>query len=81
MLAKAGKTLQANGLLRKTLKQATTANFLGLQLDARLALGEVEIKARDGTVGRLQLASLQREAEAKGFLLIARKAAAARMSH
>ena len=58
--------------------QATTANFLGLQLEGRLALGKIAIKAGDRVAGRLQLTSLQREAEGKGFLLIAHKAAAAR---
>jgi len=43
-----------------------------------IILGEVEIKSGDRTNGRARLAALQKDATAKGFLLIARKSVAAR---
>jgi len=47
------------------------------QLDARLALGEIEMKSGQTASGRVHLQALEREAHAKGFELIARKSAAA----
>jgi len=41
-------------------------------------MGELEIKSGDRTNGRARLAALQKDATAKGFLLIARKSVAAR---
>ena len=48
------------------------------QFEARLALGEVEMKAGNLSRGRARLEALEKEAKARGFGLIARKAAAAR---
>jgi tetratricopeptide (TPR) repeat protein/TolB-like protein len=42
--------------------------------DARLALGEMEIRAGQRDAGRARLASLEKDAEAKGYKLVARKA-------
>jgi eukaryotic-like serine/threonine-protein kinase len=47
------------------------------EFESRLALGEIEKKSGKTASGRARLAALQRDATAKGFLLIARKAAAA----
>ena len=49
-----------------------------LALEARLALADVEIRSGMRQIGRLHLASLEREAARHGFGLIARKARAAR---
>jgi eukaryotic-like serine/threonine-protein kinase len=49
-------------------------------LDARLALGEMEIRAGQRDAGRARLASLEKDADAKGYKLVARKARAARES-
>jgi hypothetical protein len=54
--------------------------YLEIQLEARQALGELEFKSHHQTVGRNVLAALEKEATAKGFLLIAHKAALARES-
>jgi tetratricopeptide (TPR) repeat protein len=70
-ISQAKKTLQA------ALADATKENLTGLQLEARLAIGEVETKSGDRSAGRADLAALQKDATAKGFLLIARKASAA----
>ena len=58
--------------------EATKQNLSGIQLEARLAMGEVEMKSGMRTAGRARLAALQRDATTEGFLLLARKAAAAR---
>jgi hypothetical protein len=59
------------------LADAAKQNLTGIQLEARLAQGEVEMKSGDRTNGRSHLAALKKDATAKGFLLIALKAAAA----
>lgn len=43
----------------------------------QLALGEIEMKSGKAAAGRARLEALEKDATAKGFLLIARKAAAA----
>ena len=53
------------------------ANRQGLvpyQFEARLALCEFLMKAGKSGQGRFQLAALEKDAAAKGFLLIAREA-------
>jgi len=49
-----------------------------IELDARLALAEIELKAGQTTAGRAHLAAIEADAKAQGYLLIARKAAVAR---
>jgi DNA-binding winged helix-turn-helix (wHTH) protein/tetratricopeptide (TPR) repeat protein len=51
--------------------------FVPYEFESRLALGEIERKSGKTASGRARLAALQRDATAKGFLLIARKAVAA----
>ena len=46
------------------------------QFEARLALGEVEIKYGNSASGRMQLSALKNDAASKGFHLIASKAGA-----
>lgn len=57
--------------------EATESGFLEEQLESRLALGQIEMKSGKTAAGRARLAALEKDAGAKGFLLIARKAAAA----
>ena len=49
-----------------------------LQFEAALALGQIEIEAGKTSAGRARLQALEKDATAHGFLLIAKKAAAAR---
>ncbi len=49
-----------------------------IELDARLALAEIEMKAGQTTEGRAHLAAIEADAKAQGYNLIARKAATAR---
>ena len=73
-----GKAQVAVSLLHDAVADASKAGFVGLQFDARLALGEAEVKAANFVEGRAELKRLERDARAKGFLLIARKAVTAR---
>jgi hypothetical protein len=62
--------------LNSLLAEATRKGFLIIQLRARLALGELEVQSSDLQTGRARLAAVEKDAAAKGFLLIARKAKA-----
>jgi len=64
--------------MESALADATKQNLTSIQLEARLGMGELEMKSGDRTNGRARLAALQKDATAKGFLLIARKAASVR---
>jgi tetratricopeptide (TPR) repeat protein len=63
-------------VLKNAVPDATKEGLTGLLLQARLALGQVEIMHGDRASGRSRLGDVQKEATAKGFLLIARKASA-----
>jgi eukaryotic-like serine/threonine-protein kinase len=52
--------------------------YQGVELDARLALAEIEMKAGQMTAGRAHLAAIEADAKTKGYNLVARKAAIAR---
>jgi hypothetical protein len=69
-----GHTAEAHRLLEDALAQARTSGAIGFQFDAQLALAEAEIGASTLSARNARLKSLERKA--KGFLLIARKAAA-----
>jgi eukaryotic-like serine/threonine-protein kinase len=60
--------------LKPIMAEATKYGYLGYEFEARLALGEIEMKSGHATEGRAHLASLAKEAQAKDFALIARKA-------
>jgi len=63
--------------LQSVLTEADKLGFVPCYFEARLALGEVEMSAGDTSAGRARLKALEKDARAKGFLLIARKAATA----
>lgn len=80
-----GRILTASGDFSAARKKldgalaATTRGGLVLEgFEARLAIGELEMKSGESVLGRAHLASLEKDATAKGFLLIARKAGAVR---
>ena len=58
--------------LSALLHDAAQLSAVPLELEARLALAEVEVHAGD-PAGRTRLANLERDATAKGFIQIARK--------
>ena len=78
VLAALGRPQDARQVLGEAVRTAPEAGFVPLELEARLALGETEIRAGDLQAGRSRLAALEREAERKGFRILARKAAGAR---
>jgi tetratricopeptide (TPR) repeat protein len=67
-------------LLQTIVKQARQSGYKSLEFEARLALGEAESISVDRVAGRRNLRALEQEARAAGFLLIARKSSAARIS-
>jgi eukaryotic-like serine/threonine-protein kinase len=70
-------TVEAKDRLETILRDTTKYGFIGYELEAKLALGELEMNSGNTAAGRLRLASLQKEAIASGFLSISRKAGAA----
>jgi tetratricopeptide (TPR) repeat protein len=73
-----GNPVDAARLLQASIEESRKSGFAFLEFEARLALGETETKARGLTAGRATLAALEKEAKTRGFMLIARKAAAVR---
>jgi eukaryotic-like serine/threonine-protein kinase len=60
--------------LRKIARDAENVGLPLSELEARLAIGDIKMKGGNGSRGRTELAAVRKEAEAKGFLLIAQKA-------
>jgi hypothetical protein len=78
----AAKVRAANGAYAEAVKNleaaivdATKLGYIGYQFDARLALGELEIKSGNSAAARASLSALEKEARDKGYLSIARQAA------
>ena len=72
----AGKDLgRAESTAREGLSRARNLGLFRLQLEASLALGQIEMANPNPTAGRARLQALEKSANAKGFELIARKAA------
>lgn len=70
----AGNTDSAENELQLLLTRADSLGNVELQFEARLALGQLEMKSGKTTDGPARLAELSKEATAKGYILIARKA-------
>ncbi len=68
----------ARRLLEETLQEARAHGFVGVELEARLALAELARQTGRTSAAKDQLIALEKTARSKGFGLIARKAAAAR---
>jgi eukaryotic-like serine/threonine-protein kinase len=66
--------------LHRIISDAGEATFVDLTLDARLALGEIELSSGNRVGGSADLEALEKDAKNGGFLLMARKAAAALQS-
>jgi DNA-binding winged helix-turn-helix (wHTH) protein/tetratricopeptide (TPR) repeat protein len=72
-----GYSSEAEKSLRAALAESTKYGFVPYEFESRLALGQAETRSGKTAAGRARLASLGKDATAKGFALIARKAAAA----
>jgi len=59
------------------LAETTRRGYKGYEFEARLTLGEIEMKSNEVEAGRRRLAVLEKEARSKGFALVAAKAATA----
>jgi tetratricopeptide (TPR) repeat protein/TolB-like protein len=57
--------------------KSRTLGYKGFELNARLALAEIEMKTGQTKSGRVLLTAIEADAKAKGYNLIARKAATA----
>ena len=69
VLAETGSPAARAKWLESALSDASRLGYLGYQLEARLALGEIQMKSGHGAEGRAQLALLAKEAQRKGFAL------------
>ena len=69
---------EATSRLQAILDESAKHGNVIRQFQARLALGEIEIKWGNRTTARAQLAALEKDAKSKGFGLIARQAGALR---
>jgi eukaryotic-like serine/threonine-protein kinase len=63
--------------LNRIAADATAAKFANVAIEARLALGEIQMNFGDRVAGRAVLESLEKESSSGGFLIVARKASAA----
>jgi ATP/maltotriose-dependent transcriptional regulator MalT len=76
VLLASGQARSSQPVVSRVLAEAQHYGFLGLALQARLTLAELESKTGQTTAAQAQYASLERVANTKGFGLIAQKAAA-----
>jgi len=60
--------------LEATREKCGRMGYVGLELEARLRLGRLELQSGKEGAGRARLAQLKQDAQAKNFLLVARKA-------
>ena len=72
-----GNPSEAAKRMEALLAEATQIGLVPHQLEIRLALGEAAIQSGEAAKGRALLGALRGDASAKGYRLIARKAAAA----
>jgi tetratricopeptide (TPR) repeat protein len=79
LLLARGKAAEAIAPAAAAEAEAARTGFVVYALEARLALGEAEIRAGKVAAGRARLKSLEKEATERGFVLIGRKAARARL--
>jgi tetratricopeptide (TPR) repeat protein len=75
--AATGSVAEAITSLEAGLADASKHGYPGYQYEIRLALGEIEMKLGNAAAGHRRLNDLEKDARARGFLLIARKAATA----
>jgi hypothetical protein len=64
--------------LHEIAAQSAKNGYYSLELEARLAAGEIAMRAGQSKAGREQLALVERDASANGFGLIAQRSAIAR---
>jgi tetratricopeptide (TPR) repeat protein len=75
--AKLGKTMEATRALEIVRTEASHYGYAAFELEARLHIGEIEVRSGKASAGRAHLGQLRNDARNKGFLLVARKASLA----
>jgi DNA-binding winged helix-turn-helix (wHTH) protein/tetratricopeptide (TPR) repeat protein len=78
-IARAAAAIEALKELSAIVTKSGELGYQGIELDARLALAEIEMKEGRTAAGRAHLTIIESDAKAKGYHLIARKAALARV--
>jgi len=73
--ARTASRLPAQMELDAIVRKSRELGYRGIELDARLALAEIEMKEGQTAAGRAHLATIESDAKAKGYHLITRKAA------
>jgi DNA-binding winged helix-turn-helix (wHTH) protein/tetratricopeptide (TPR) repeat protein/TolB-like protein len=76
--AHSAEGIAARKELAAVITKSRVLGYMSTELNARLALAEIEMKAGQTTAGRAHLTAIEADAKAKGYNLIARKAATAR---
>jgi eukaryotic-like serine/threonine-protein kinase len=80
VLSDSGQIAAAGALLHAAMSSAVTTGCVPCEFEVRLARAQMEIKLSKSASALADLEQLEKDATGKGFLLIARKAAAARAS-
>ena len=68
----------AKRMLERALKDARAHGFVGVEFEAMFVMADLEKRTGRAGIAREELVTLERTARDKGFMLVARKAAAAR---
>jgi tetratricopeptide (TPR) repeat protein len=71
---------EAEQLARNAMVEANKLGLVRIELEASLAIGEIQMKGKNPTLGRERLEATEKAAHSKGFELIARKASAAQQA-
>ena len=75
--AASGRKIEALRALETVRSEASRLGYAGYDFEARLRLGEIELRSGEVNAGRARLEQLSKDAQTKGFLLVERKAKAA----
>jgi eukaryotic-like serine/threonine-protein kinase len=78
-IPRAASGMAARKELNAIVAELRELGYQSIELDARLALAEIEMKEGQAAAGRAHLAALEADAKAKGYNLLARKAALVRV--
>jgi DNA-binding winged helix-turn-helix (wHTH) protein/tetratricopeptide (TPR) repeat protein len=76
--ARSAAGIAARKELAAVIAKSRALGYCIVELDARLALAEIEMKSGQTAEGRTHLAAIEADAKTKGYLLVARKADIAR---
>jgi hypothetical protein len=61
--------------LNAIIPKSRELGYRGIELDARLALAEIEMKEGETAAARAHLSAIESDAKARGYYLLTRKAA------